>query len=438
MNRQAIAMAADSAVTIARPSSEQDSGGKKVYMSANKIFSLSSVHPIGIMVYAASSFMQVPWEVITKQYRSYLGNRSMNTVQDYSNDFFSFIEREALVPPDVQETDFKASIAGLCHYVKAEIRKAAAQQIRRGGRISLTETKRIVSKIINLQYRAWRDAEYLASAGPGLVEQTREKHGAYIRKSIDDVFGSMPASAAQTEKIVTICCLTSAKLPQWAQPPHHSGVVFAGFGSKEVFPALRSFVTGGMYENVLHYRPDEANSGGIDFTTSARMVPLAQRDVVDLFVTGMDPRLGEFIDGIIHQLCFGIPRQVVDGQSRLSTARRAQIKKQWNAKSEILVEKLRDKILAYRKKVFAQPVIRTVSSMPKDELAATAEALVSLTSLSRRVTTEIETVGGPVDVAVISKGDGFVWINRKHYFKGELNPRFLSRCAWEVRDAKTD
>jgi len=71
-------------------------------------------------------------------------------------------------------------------------------------------------------------------------------------------------------------------------------------------------------------------------------------------------------------------------------------------------------------------------------LAATAEALVSLTSLSRRVTTEIETVGGPVDVAVISKGDGFVWINRKHYFKGELNPHFLSRCAWEVRDAKTD
>lgn len=37
-----------------------------------------------------------------------------------------------------------------------------------------------------------------------------------------------------------------------------------------------------------------------------------------------------------------------------------------------------------------------------------------------------ETVGGPVDVAVISKGDGFVWINRKHYFKPELNTQFFN------------
>lgn len=29
-------------------------------------------------------------------------------------------------------------------------------------------------------------------------------------------------------------------------------------------------------------------------------------------------------------------------------------------------------------------------------------------------------------VAVISKGDGFVWINRKHYFKPELNASFFS------------
>lgn len=35
------------------------------------------------------------------------------------------------------------------------------------------------------------------------------------------------------------------------------------------------------------------------------------------------------------------------------------------------------------------------------------------------------TVGGPIDVAIISKGDGFIWIKRKHYFKKELNPQFF-------------
>jgi len=31
-----------------------------------------------------------------------------------------------------------------------------------------------------------------------------------------------------------------------------------------------------------------------------------------------------------------------------------------------------------------------------------------------------ETVGGPIDVAVLSKGDGFVWIKRKSYFDPRL------------------
>jgi hypothetical protein len=55
-----------------------------------------------------------------------------------------------------------------------------------------------------------------------------------------------------------------------------------------------------------------------------------------------------------------------------------------------------------------------------------AEALVNLTAFKRRMTDELETVGGPVDVAVISKGDGLVWVKRKHYFKPELNQHFFA------------
>lgn len=65
-----------------------------------------------------------------------------------------------------------------------------------------------------------------------------------------------------------------------------------------------------------------------------------------------------------------------------------------------------------------------VSLLPKDEMASLAESLVALTSLHRKVSTEVETVGGPTDVAVISKNDGFIWIKRKHYFDPKLNPHF--------------
>lgn len=76
---------------------------------------------------------------------------------------------------------------------------------------------------------------------------------------------------------------------------------------------------------------------------------------------------------------------------------------------------------------YYQPVYNTVAALPKDELAAMAEAFANLTKFRRRVTPVAETVSGPVDVAVITKGDGFVWIRRKHYFAPEINPRVIAR-----------
>jgi hypothetical protein len=80
----------------------------------------------------------------------------------------------------------------------------------------------------------------------------------------------------------------------------------------------------------------------------------------------------------------------------------------------------------YVRKNYVNPVANVVSMLPKDELATMAETFVNLTSFKQKVSTGRETVAGPIDVAVISKGDGFVWIKRKHYFKPELNPQFFA------------
>jgi hypothetical protein len=66
-----------------------------------------------------------------------------------------------------------------------------------------------------------------------------------------------------------------------------------------------------------------------------------------------------------------------------------------------------------------------VESLQKSDLAEMAEALVNLTSFKRHISKESETVGGPTDVAIISKGDGFIWKKRKHYFDVDLNKHFL-------------
>ena len=71
--------------------------------------------------------------------------------------------------------------------------------------------------------------------------------------------------------------------------------------------------------------------------------------------------------------------------------------------------------------------METVALLNKEDLADMAESLVRMTCLKRHVTTDDETVGGPVDVAVITKGDGFIWIKRKHYFDASLNHHYFEK-----------
>ncbi len=76
---------------------------------------------------------------------------------------------------------------------------------------------------------------------------------------------------------------------------------------------------------------------------------------------------------------------------------------------------------------YTTSIYQAVRFLPKDDLAQMAETMVNLTGFMRRVSMSPETVAGPVDVAVISKKDGFIWIKRKHYFDMKYNHNFDRR-----------
>ena len=88
MNKHAIALAADSAVTIPYEM------GRKIFTSASKIFSLSKYHPVGVMVYGNAAFMGAPWETVIKSYRNQLNRQSFKTIDEYATNFFDFIDKD--------------------------------------------------------------------------------------------------------------------------------------------------------------------------------------------------------------------------------------------------------------------------------------------------------------------------------------------------------
>jgi len=63
-----------------------------------------------------------------------------------------------------------------------------------------------------------------------------------------------------------------------------------------------------------------------------------------------------------------------------------------------------------------------VAAMPFQDAIDLAEFLVNLTINFSRFAPGAQTVGGPLEIAAISKHEGFKWIRRKHYYSRDLNP----------------
>jgi hypothetical protein len=82
LNKTGVALAADSKVTI---------GGGKTFDTANKIFSLSKFHPVGIMIFGNAEFMGYPWETIVKIYRNSKRDRGEDSIAAWGENFIKFV-----------------------------------------------------------------------------------------------------------------------------------------------------------------------------------------------------------------------------------------------------------------------------------------------------------------------------------------------------------
>jgi len=189
-------------------------------------------------------------------------------------------------------------------------------------------------------------------------------------------------------------------------------------------PALRCFTLHGITSNRLRYK--EGQEEKIDRHTTAVIMPFAQSEMVATFVEGVDPNYQTAIENQFSRIVDEYPGLILDQIENLGEDDKNAIKARLSASSSKRLAEHNAALAEYRRKTHVDPLLRVVTHLPKDELAAMAESLVRLTSFKRKVTMEAETVAEPIDVAVISKGDGFIWIKRKHYFDPKLNPQFFA------------
>lgn len=91
----------------------------------------------------------------------------------------------------------------------------------------------------------------------------------------------------------------------------------------------------------------------------------------------------------------------------------------WNLRNSIKTDDL-DKIVINPVNRLLDVNLKRLKKNLKDydvrAMAELAESVINLTGFQRILTFEQEGVGGPVDVAGITKNDGFTWLRRKSWY----------------------
>lgn len=411
LNRQGVAFAADSAATHSKT--------HKITNHANKIFSLSKYRPVGLAIYNTLSFMGVPWETLIKDYRQKIGATSFGSMDGYIDSFWNYLKSDVIPRwSDIQKGNLLSFASGFYNQIFEEAKTDI------GGTIDPANPAPFFTAL-DAKMNLYKTVYSAKNTCDELNDYTEAAIYAYIPAQIDGLLNPLQQMNGCPQDIrdkllSSMLAILKANENTYTS---YTGLIFWGFGENDFFPSYYEYNISIAFDGRLKYflvKSAETEQCG------AAIASFAQTDMAITLMRGIAPDLseecykfyGKSIDEFKIELsaqlqAAGAPQALLDIINAIDVANKAQ--------------KYRDGIEDFIKINHTDKLLEAIGYLSKEDLADIAENMVSMTYLNRRFTSQEESVGGPVDVAVITKGDGFVWIKRKHYFDASINQQFFER-----------
>lgn len=419
LNRLGVALASDSAASV------QLTGRNKLY-HADKLFMLSHCHPIGVMVNNSSMLANVPWETILKAFRKDLGSKSFARLEEYSSALFHFLNNTPDIFPREAQEDFIIDCLKVC--IENLKESAFGLAVQNKALSKTTDPAALIEigldTVLQQTIKTWSELETHVEM-EGVYKDVVTLMSERILTEVHDF--EQPLSDTRRQLLYELARLFVAKVGVF--PETTSNLVIAGFGNNDYFPVLQEFEVAGIFNGKLKHREarEIIKIGG---RKNADIRTFAQAEVAENFLYGSNLKLHRSMVKHFNNFLLQHAEAIIEGFPARGRPRK-------EAYKSLVIQKLQDSAVELfeefarrRDEKFYNPIIESIAHLPKNELAQVASTLVSLSSFQKRVSMyEEETVGGPVDVAVITRGDGFVWVERKHYFKPELNPHYFDNRA---------
>jgi hypothetical protein len=275
MNRQGIALAADSAVTVGR---------ERVWKHANKMFSLGPNCDIGIMIYNSGDFIGLPWEVIIKEFRRPNCTGSFGTVAECCDAFLSYVAGSHFRSEIFERVSSDLIFIDISENVSKKLRNLS----------SAKEKLHKIESIIDSDEASLAENEEIGFTYS--FNAFKKRHATHIRELARDIWKCRVPKALMDKYIAHFYSYYMRK----TYSEYHTGIVVAGFGRSELFPCVCHAVVDGKDDGVT----TAWKLGTRDFNdpkseTQALIIPFAQKDVFAMFMEGTIPAVTTFVSKVL-------------------------------------------------------------------------------------------------------------------------------------------
>lgn len=400
MNQRAVALAADFAVTLI-------AGGTVVVRNEQKkLFNLIEGQPIGLMFFGVADMLGHPWDQLIEHYQKKVKPQAFAHVADYAVSFVAALDHlEEFFPKNRQKDDYKRLLASVYRYVfnyAQYLRDGAGQE---GGDTAILEAA--IEQV-------WRDYQFkpdgtprpdLSCFPPEFGRKVLSEHGELINELITYGFAQFGLSKIAQQRLQDIgmfCVVKDLFLEDV------TGLVFAGFGTEDRYPSVVTYFASAIVCGIV--KRAEAGRDVIDTEQRSKICVFADSEVTNAFIRGIDFNLERRLYGGFRMLMHGLVDQVIGAFTAADPATREGVRERFQKDLvprtfEAFYRAMSD----YQQQAFINPVLHVLEIAGRNELAETARELVSLNVFKKRIMAQKETVGGAIDVAVISRDGGFQW-----------------------------
>ena len=414
LNKRGVALAADSAVTRSRGEA------MKITKNGNKMLRLSSANPVSVMITGNASFLRIPWELIVRRYRNERGNVNHPTVENNVLDFFDFLQSSEIFWAEGKDHSW-ASFQLECLIVNIfhDMDLDSKAQNKKGGlkRPGLFEKEflRLLKKFRKrcakgslLQncfsgYTLERFEKFIAKEWERYLEENKEKE--------ENVFDDPEIPTYLLEKhkeeiLQTLLDILKADIHSSA-----AQLIFAGYGADQEYPSLvPATVAEGIDHNVnCHVYADQIIR--ISDSNPSAICPFAQKDVINGILMGAEGP--SFSTGIMRKFYKLVNQGKLLEEAGLDSFE--VMGSPWAEAAKGLDDALAAKLRRFRNNSLKKWE-RDLEGYDVRSMATLALSLIHLTGFQRILTFAPEGVGGDVDLAVITRNEGFTWLNRKSWY----------------------